>query len=244
LAVGPATAEYLRWSEFPITIDHGDHPDFIPKPGQYPLVVCPIVKDIKLNRVLVDGGSSLNLLFLKTFDQMGLSKSLLCPSRAPFHGIVPGIAATPIGQISLPVTFGTRENFQTKNIQFEVADFETAYNVFLGRPALTKFMAIPHYAYLVLKMPGPRGVISIRGYIKRAYNCDKESCEMVDRLIAFAELRELKESLAKSPPDPVMPDSMTSKTSIQPEDALSKHILLSMEEPSKVAHVGNTLDPK
>jgi hypothetical protein len=103
-----------------------------------------------------------------------------------------------------------------------VADFETAYNAFLGWPALTKFMAILHYAYLVLKMPGPRGVISIMGDIKRAYDCDMESYEMADRLIASAELRELKESLAKSPSDPVMPDSKASKTSIQPEDALSR----------------------
>jgi hypothetical protein len=97
LAVGPAIPEYLRWSEVSITFDRGDHPDFIPKPGRYPLVVCPIVKDVKLNRVLVDGGSSLNLLLLKTFDQMELSRSLLCSHRALFHGIVPGIVATPIG---------------------------------------------------------------------------------------------------------------------------------------------------
>jgi hypothetical protein len=111
LKVRPVTPEYLRWSEVPITFDRGDHLDFIPKLGQYPLIVCPIIMDIKLNRVLVDGGSSLNLFFMKTFDQMRLSRSLLHPSRAPFHGIVPGTAATPIGQISLPVTFRTRENF-------------------------------------------------------------------------------------------------------------------------------------
>jgi hypothetical protein len=81
----------------------------------------------------------------------------------------------PISQISLPVTFLTRENFRTENIQFEVVDFETMYNAFLGRPTLTKFMVIPHYAYLVLKMLGPHGVISIRGYVQRAYDYDKES---------------------------------------------------------------------
>jgi hypothetical protein len=196
--LGPTTPKYLRWSEVPITFDRSNHPDFIPKPGQYPLIVCPIVKDFKLNRVLVDGGSSLNLLFLKSFDQMGLSRSLLRPSRAPFHGIVPGTAAMPIGQISLPVTFGTRENFWTENIQFDVVDFEIVYNTFLGWLALTKFMAIPHYAYLVLKMPGPYGVISIRGDIMRAYDCNKESYEMVDGLTASTEFWELKESLAKS----------------------------------------------
>jgi hypothetical protein len=72
MAVSPATLEYLKWSEVPITFDRSNHPDFVPKPGRYPLIVCLIVKDVKLNRVLIDGGSSLNILFQKTFDQMGL----------------------------------------------------------------------------------------------------------------------------------------------------------------------------
>jgi hypothetical protein len=83
----------------------------------------------------------MNILFLKTFDQMGLSRSLLRPSWAPFHDIVPGATATPVDQITLPMTFVTRENFLIENIQFEVADFEMGYNAFLGRPALSKFMA-------------------------------------------------------------------------------------------------------
>jgi hypothetical protein len=114
-------------------------------------------------------------MFLKTFDQMGLSRSLLRPSRAPFHGIVPSAAATPVGQIALPVTFGNRQFFRMDTIQFEVADFKTAYNAFLGRSSLSKFLAIPYYAYLVLKMSGPCGVISIRGDIKRAFNCAQSS---------------------------------------------------------------------
>jgi hypothetical protein len=116
MAFSPATPEYLKWSEIAITFDHSDHPDSVPKPGRYPLIVSHIVKDVKLNRVLVDGGSSQNILFLKTFDQMGLSRSMLRPSRAPFHGIVPGAAATPVCQIVLPVTFGTQENFRAESI--------------------------------------------------------------------------------------------------------------------------------
>jgi hypothetical protein len=63
MAVGPATPEYIRWSEVSITFNRGNHPNFIPKSGRYPLVVYPIIKDVKLNRVLVDGGCSLNLFF-------------------------------------------------------------------------------------------------------------------------------------------------------------------------------------
>jgi hypothetical protein len=68
MAVSPAIPEYLKWSEIPITFNRSDHPDFIPNPGRYPLIVCPIIKDVELNRVLIDGGSSLKILFPKTFD--------------------------------------------------------------------------------------------------------------------------------------------------------------------------------
>jgi hypothetical protein len=119
---------------------------------------------------------------------MGLSRIALRPSRALFHEIVPGVAATLIGQITLRVTFGTQENFCTEYMQFEVANFEIAYNTFLRRPTLTMFMAIPHYAYLVLKMVGPNDVISIKGDIKRTYDCDRESYETADRIIASVEL--------------------------------------------------------
>jgi hypothetical protein len=80
MTVSPATLEYLKWSEVPIIFNRSNHSDFVPKPGWYPLIVSPIIKDVELNQVLIDGVSSLNILLLKTFNQMGLSRSLLCPS--------------------------------------------------------------------------------------------------------------------------------------------------------------------
>ena len=60
---------------------------------------------------------------------MGLNyKSLLTPSKAPFYGIVPGNSSTPIGSVTLPVTFGIEQNFWTEYIKFEVADFESSYH--------------------------------------------------------------------------------------------------------------------
>jgi hypothetical protein len=53
MVVSPTTPEYVKWLKVSITFDRSDHPDFVPKPGWYPLIVSPIVKDIKLNRVLV-----------------------------------------------------------------------------------------------------------------------------------------------------------------------------------------------
>jgi hypothetical protein len=224
MLTSPVTPEYLKWFKVPITFDRSDHPDFIPKLGEYPLIVNPIIKDVKLNRVPIDGGSFLNILFLKTFDQMGLPGSTLQLSRAPFHGVVPGTAATPVGQIILPITFMIRENYRTKYMQFEVTYFKMAYNTFLRRSALIKFMAIPHYAYLVLKMLGLNGVISIKGDAKQAYDCDRESCKMADALHAFVELQNLKKAMAESPPDPIKLEAKTSKLFVQSEDKLNKTI--------------------
>jgi hypothetical protein len=70
-----------------------------------------------------------------------------------------------------------------------------AYNAFLRRPSLTKFMAIPHYTYLVLKMPDPNRVISIKGDVKRRNDYDRESRDMADMLLTSVELQELKNTL-------------------------------------------------
>lgn len=60
----------------------------------------------------------------------------------------------------LPVTFGSLDNYRTEFIKFEVADFDSSYHAIFGRPVLAKFMAVPHYPYLLLKMLGPNGVYS------------------------------------------------------------------------------------
>jgi hypothetical protein len=69
----------------------------------------------------------------------------------------------PLGSIALPVTFGTKENFRTENVQFDVVEVNLPFNAIIGRPALYQFMAIAHYGYLVLKMPSPAGVLTVRG---------------------------------------------------------------------------------
>jgi hypothetical protein len=61
----------------------------------------------------------------------------------PFFGIVPSKAAYPMGRISLPVTFGTKDNFCNEYLSFEVADFKSSYHAILGRPMLARFIAVP-----------------------------------------------------------------------------------------------------
>ncbi|XP_039822536.1 uncharacterized protein LOC120684707 [Panicum virgatum] len=109
--------------------------------------------------------SALNIIFAKSLEDMGFDMTKLVPSDQAFYGIIPGASSTPVGKVTLPVTFGTRDNYRTESIIFEVAPFETSYHNILGRPTLAKFMAIPNNTYLPLKMPAPNGVLSIRGDI-------------------------------------------------------------------------------
>jgi hypothetical protein len=133
----------------------------------------PVVAEVKLTRVLIDGGSGLNLIFTSTLKKMGLDLTdMLVLSKSPFYGIVPGNAAHPLGMVVLPVTFGTRENYRTEFIKFEVTNFKSSYHAILGMPALPKFMAVPHYVYLLLKMPGRSGVLTLRGNLKKSYDCN------------------------------------------------------------------------
>jgi hypothetical protein len=157
----PAVPTPLRWSEVPITFSRADQWISFSEPGRFPIVLKPVVAGSRLNKVLIDGGSGLNVLFTKTLKKMKLDIThMLTKSTSSFYSIVPGNAAIPLGLVVLPVTFGeTRENYCTEYIKFEVADFETSYHAILGRPAIAKFMAVPHYTYLVLKMPSPADAI-------------------------------------------------------------------------------------
>jgi hypothetical protein len=180
LNIEPAVPTPFRWSEVPITFSRADQWTSFSEPGHFPLVMKPVVAGSRLNKVLIDGGNGLNVLFTKTLKKMKLDIThMLTKSTSPFYGIVPGNAAIPLGSVVLPVTFGeTRENYRTEYIKFEVADFETSYHAILGRPAIAKFMVVPHYTYLVLKMPSPAGVLSLQGDLKISFDSDTEAVEL------------------------------------------------------------------
>ena len=146
-----------------------DHPNYIPNPGQYPLVVDPIIANTHFSKVLMDGGSSLNIMYAHTLEFMGIGLNKLRPSKLPFHGVAPGKRVQTLGQIDLPVYFGTAANFRKEVLTFEVVEFRGAYHAILGRPCNAKFMTIPNYTYLKLKLPGPKGVITVGSSFEHAY---------------------------------------------------------------------------
>ena len=127
-----------------------------------------------MSRIFMDGGSSINIIFADTLRGMNILTTNLAPSVNTFHGIVPGRPVYPLGTITLEVIFGEPTNFRKEKIEFEVVDWKSQYHAILGRPTYAKFMAVPHYAYLNLKMPGPNGTITVNGDFERSDECDRK----------------------------------------------------------------------
>src|SRR3954453_3856289 len=106
---------------------------------------------------------------------MNIATEALSMSDTTFHGIIPTEPAYPLGKISLVVVFSQPGNFRKERLEFEVVKWESQYHAILGRPTFAKFMAVPHYAYLKLKMPGNNGTpLTVHGSFLRSDNCDKE----------------------------------------------------------------------
>ena len=72
-----AVPQYLNWSNTPITFDRDDHPDKVVTPGIYLLVVDPIIVNARLSKVLMDGGSSLNIIYLESLDLLSINRAQL-----------------------------------------------------------------------------------------------------------------------------------------------------------------------
>jgi hypothetical protein len=70
-------------------------------------------------------------------------------------------------------------------------DISIPYHALLGHPALAKFLAVPHYAYLKMKLLGPRGMITVSGCFKKSLACAKASSRLAEALVIAEEKRQL-----------------------------------------------------
>jgi hypothetical protein len=123
------------------------------------LGASPLIVNVNLYHVLIDGGAALNQISLAAFKKLHIPMSKLQPSH-PFSR-VGLVSIIPHGCISLPVTFGTPENFLMESVLFNIAEVSLPFNVILGRLTLYQFIAVAHYGYLVLKMSSLNGVLKI-----------------------------------------------------------------------------------
>ena len=91
--------------------------------------------------------------------------------------------------------------FGCQHLTFDVVGFPGTFHAILGRRCYAKFMAVPNYTYLKLKMSGPRGVITVGTSFQRAYECEVECCGHTATVVASRELTALREEAAEKMPD-------------------------------------------
>jgi hypothetical protein len=240
LAAEKVPPSFLDWSEDAITFSREDHPNRIPNPGQYPLVVDPVIGNARFSKVLMDGGSSLNILYAHTLRLLRILLDQLRPSTTPFHGVALGKRVQPLGQIDLPVWFGTPDNYHKETLTFKVVGFRGTYHAILGRPCYSKFMAVPNYTYLKMKMSGPNGVITVGSSIEHAFDCDVECVEHVEALALdealVANLEKLvNEDLDSATKQASSFEAVEQTKGVPPDPAAPK---------GKALRVSSTLDPK
>jgi len=136
----------------------------------------------------------------------------------------------PLGHIDLPITFGNLTNYRMEALTFEVVRFHGTYHAILGLPCYTKFIAIPNYTYLKLKMLGPRGVITVGTSFQRTYECEVECCEH-----AVA----MREEIVKEEPNP-----KRLAGSFEPVEGAKEVLIDPSGSKGKVVRIGTTLSSK
>jgi hypothetical protein len=128
-----------------------------------------------------------------------------------------------------------------------VENFESSYKAILGRPTLAMFMAVPHYVYLLLKIPGKTGVLTFRGDLKKLYDCDEEVIEYATTsrvLERSAKVLAAAQKLTKSEMEISSSRPSQSRVKPNPSDVGIKAIQLQKGDLSKTVLIGGGLSDK
>jgi hypothetical protein len=207
------------------------------------MVVNPLIQGYEFSKCLMDGGSSLNIMYVETLMKLGLTKTQICHSVVTFYGVVHVRQAKSLGSITLKVAFGDENNFHEEPINFEVVPFKSTYHVIFGRPAFYSFHARPCYIYNQLKIPGPDGIITVFGSFRKAKECEEgedafteavffsEEFKEIHAAIDPAEMLASKQEVSASPP--------TFKPTVD-----TKQVELVAGDATKTTSVGTNLSPK
>jgi hypothetical protein len=109
----------------------------------------------------------------------------------------------------------------------------------LGRPCYAKFMVVPNYTYLKLKMPGPNGTITVGSTYHHAYEFDVECVEYAEALAESEALIADPDCLSKE-----APDAKRHTSNFEPAEAVKSVPLDPSNDAGKKVRIGSELDPK
>ena len=139
-------------------------------PHDDPLVIRDVVANKTIHRVMVDNGSSTDIIFASAFDKMGIGREKLESVNAHLRGFS-GERVLPLGSIQLVLTLGDPPCQATAMVRFLIVDAPLAYNMLLGRPSLNAIRAIPSAYHMVIKFPSANGEGMVRGDQRVAREC-------------------------------------------------------------------------
>ena len=134
------------------------------------IVITLLIADYTTERVLVDNGSSADILYYPAFQQMRLGRDQLRPMNSPLVGFG-GMKVQPVGIISLLVVVGTYPQQITKDVSFLVADCSFSYNAIIGMPTLNSWKAVTSTYHLSVKFPTEHRVGQVQGDQLAAREC-------------------------------------------------------------------------
>jgi hypothetical protein len=166
---GPAARP--KWAKVPITFTEQD---FKLKSTNHndAMIIEVNIAGWVIGKILVDNGSSADILFMKIFEKMSLSQHMLQPPEYPLLGF----GGKPIkleGKIALPVSFGDLDNARTETLTFNVVDMYHPNLAIFGSGFINKFDAVIRQQFLCKKIPAPKGVITVFGDQQEARNIEK-----------------------------------------------------------------------
>jgi hypothetical protein len=145
----------------PITFFEQDV-NLISYPHSDAMVIEANIQGRTIGKILVDTGSSADIIFSSTFDRMNIDRNLLQPAEIPLIGFG-GKRVNALGKIPLLISFGDLTNPRTENITFDVVEMNYPYLTIFGRGFLNKFKTVVHPLYLCMKIPATKGIITVHG---------------------------------------------------------------------------------
>jgi hypothetical protein len=187
-----------------------------------------------IGKFLVDNGSSVDILFLKTLEKMNLSQHMLHLPEYPLQGFG-GKPIKPMGKISLPVSFGDLDNARTETLTFDVINIYHPYLAIFGRGFINKFDAVIRQQFLCMKIPAPKGVITVFGDQQEARNIEKGHTPGQANVYQLKTTEERKEPYEEAKRD-------KEKIEISADGETKKVYLNDM--PDKVVTIGAHLNPE
>ena len=152
----------IRFSEEDARRLHHPHDDA--------LVVSLQVGDYNMHQVLVENGSSANILYYPTFQQMRIDRERLSPTNTPLIGFG-GTRVFPLGVITISITAGNYPQQITRDVTILVVDCSSAYNAILGWPTLNSLKAATSTYHLMIKFLIEYGVGELHGSQVAAREC-------------------------------------------------------------------------